>query len=74
VKVGDLTFHVDERERQICPGTSLMTCRSTINKARLVALLTPKFVVIGFFEYASVSFEEHVLSLIEEVRVAAPMQ
>jgi hypothetical protein len=69
-RVGELTFHVEERE-QLVPGTMRMKLMSTINKAKMVSLLTPHFIVIGMYEFSSAPHEEHILALMEELRLAA---
>ena len=44
---------------------------STINKAKAVALLTPHFIIVGMYEFCSAPHEEHILALLEEVRLEA---
>jgi hypothetical protein len=64
-------FSLTSRE-QVTPGSSVITCKANKCNARLAALLTPKFLLIGFYNYnGSPEVETKTLSLLEDLRLEA---
>jgi hypothetical protein len=64
-------FSLTSRE-QVTPGSSVITCKANKCNARLAALLTPKFLLIGFYNYnGSPEGETKTLSLLEDLRLEA---
>jgi hypothetical protein len=64
-------FSVTSRE-QVTPGSSVITCKANKCGARLVSLLTPKFCLVGFYNYAgTVEEDTKTLSILEDLRLEA---
>jgi hypothetical protein len=64
-------FSLISRE-QVTPGSSVITCKANKCNARLAALCTPKFLLIGFYNYnGSPEGEAKTLSLLEDLRLEA---
>jgi hypothetical protein len=70
VALKDCTFIVQSRE-QVAPGSSLMLCKANKCSARLVALLTPKFCLVGLYNFAGPDAEANILCLFEDLRLEA---
>jgi hypothetical protein len=73
-RIGDCSFAVQERT-QPCKGQVVMTAKATKCTARYVALLTPKWLLVGVYQHVgSVEAEDATLALFEELRLelAAP--
>lgn len=64
-------FSLTSRE-QVAPGSSVVTCKANKCNARLMALLTPKILLIGFYNYnGNPEGETKTLSLLEDLRLEA---
>jgi hypothetical protein len=69
-KIGDVTFKVEERT-QPSPGQILMTAKASKCEARFVALLTPKWLLLGMYQFAGGASEAETLQLFETLRLEA---
>jgi hypothetical protein len=69
-KIGDATFHVTQRS-QPDKGQNSMLCASTKIHARFASLLTPKWMLIGIYQFTSSPDEAETLALLESLRVEA---
>lgn len=70
IKFQSTVFSVVSRE-QVTPGSSVITCKANKCSARLVSLLTPRFCLVGFYNYAGAEEETKTLSLLEDLRLEA---
>ncbi len=68
-KIGDCTFLVQER-LQPAPGQMLMLAKSNKCNARFAALLTPKWLLLGLYNF-SASTEGSTLAILDELRKEA---
>jgi hypothetical protein len=73
VALGHCTFIVQSRE-QVAPGSSVMTCKANKCSARLIALLTPKFCLVGLYNFSGPEAEAKTLGLFEDLRVEAAVK
>lgn len=69
-KIGDTTFRVEERT-QPYKGQDLLTAKATKCDARFVALLTPRWLLVGLYQYVVNSNETNaaILQLFEDLRL-----
>lgn len=70
VALGHCTFIVQSRE-QVAPGSSVMLCKANKCNARLAALLTPKFCLVGLYHFTGPESEAKTLSILEDLRLEA---
>jgi len=68
VSLGHCTFMVQSRE-QVAPGSSVMLCKANKCNARLAALLTPKFLLVGLYHFVGPEVEAQTLRLFEDLRL-----
>lgn len=69
-KFSHAVFVAYSRE-QVVPGASVLLCKANKCNARLAALLTPKFCLVGFYNYAGPDCEAKTLDLFEDLRKEA---
>jgi hypothetical protein len=67
-KIGDCTFKIQERT-QPSPGQSVMTAKASKCDARFVALVTPKWLLVGLFRNAGPESEDATMQLFEDLRL-----
>jgi len=67
-KIGDCTFRVMDRI-QPAPGQAIMTGKGTKCEARFIALLTPKWCLVGIFRHAGPEGEEQTMKVVEQMRL-----
>jgi hypothetical protein len=68
---GHCVFSVLSRE-QVAPGSSVVLCKGNKCNARLAALLTPKFLLVGFYNYGgSPDTEAKTIAILEDLRLEA---
>ena len=70
VALGHCTFIVQSRE-QVAPGSSVMLCKANKCNARLAALLTPKFCLVGLYHFTGPETEAKTLCILEDLRIEA---
>lgn len=68
-KIGDCTFIVQDR-LQPAPGQMLMLAKSNKCNAKFAALLTPKWMLLGLYNFCATT-ESDTLALLEELRKEA---
>lgn len=68
-KIGDTTFRVEERT-QPYKGQDLLTAKATKCDARFVALLTPKWLLVGLYQHVVENeTDAAILQLFEDLRL-----
>jgi len=67
-KIGDCTFRIQDRS-QPSPGQVVMMGKANKCEARFVALLTPKWCLVGIFRYVGSETEEITMSVFEQMRL-----
>jgi hypothetical protein len=69
-KIGDTTFRVEQRT-QPYKGQDLLTAKATKCEARFVALLTPKWLLVGLYQHVVVDNETNaaIFQLFEDLRL-----
>ena len=69
-KLGDTVFHVQDKT-QPTGGQTFMLMKSNKCNARIAALCTPKWVLLGAYHFVDVPHEEITLQLMEDLRLEA---
>jgi hypothetical protein len=69
-KFSRTVFMVTSRE-QVAPGKTILQCKANKCNARLAALITPKFCLVGFYNYIGPESELKTLAIFEDIRLEA---
>jgi hypothetical protein len=67
-KFGHCVFMISSRE-QVAPGSSRMLCKANKCNARFALLITPKFCLVGFYNFAGPESEAKTLGIFEDTRL-----
>jgi len=67
-KIGDCTFRIQNRS-QPSPGQVVMTGKANKCEARFIALLTPKWCLVGIFRHVGPEAEEITMDVFEQMRL-----
>jgi len=70
-KIGDCTFRILDRN-QPAPGQVVMSGKATKCEARFIALLTPKWCLVGIFRHAGNEAEIETMKVFEGMRQEIP--
>jgi len=67
-KIGDCTFRIQDRS-QPSPGQVVMIGKANKCEARFIALLTPKWCLVGIFRHGGPEAEEITMNAFEQMRL-----